>query len=964
MEGYIFQILDGNIENKSIVLIDEIKREIKNSESKIENYCKLIVKVKPSMPIMDKLLKIFAKFDIEVDLKNVQYYDSYTAKIIDLTPLPYNSQLAKIKASKKPNFGVLDCLRKITTNLLKKISYNSYRNLKYKYSKLSAPDNDCELNTCVGDEKNDVLKTVEIHIFSLKCASCVSNVENVLKNINGVKEVSVNLIAKISYLTYDSNLTTTDLIMAKLNEIKHEAVIGSQNKREETTAYFKVNYIRSAENFHFFSITYRKKNIGIREIYKRLNEITRSAKITDYSEVYPSGFLPENWKKLFFVSFIFGFITMTLMMVGIIYPRISNQLLIPGLSYVNLILFICACIVQVFFKLMHKIFVGKTFYMSAYKSFFTGINMDFLICTATTVSFIYSCIILIIYMARKLNQSPHTFFETPAMLYMIVALGRWIEAKGRQHSIESIRNLIKTKKQLITATFYDKACKQFINKEIFCDLIEENDLIEVNIIDKILGVPRNEIAMKVTRTGEDCRIQQINHFVQKALSTKIQISDIVNTISRYFTPGICILSILTFIIWIICFNYIPDLDKDLGISSYIQFALQAAIAVLCVACPCALGLAIPLAIMISIGVGAKYGIFIKGGPSIQILFSIKKIVFDKTGTLTAGFPSVEYFKKNQEIDASDDYFLAIYNLVCNSNHIISCAIKKFIKESWIFKNEIIIQNFEEVLGIGLCGEYMNENITKFIVVGKEELMNLNHIFIPNSTLNEVSTICKQGATVVFVGIDSYMIGYFVIRDEIRSDAFYTIQNLKVQNIKPVMLSGDRMETSQYVANKLGIEEYYFNKIPEEKREIIEGLTQYGTKVAMVGDGINDIIAIAQSTVGISIGSGSDVAAETANVVLMSNKLHDLLNLICLSRYTMNTVTRNLVLSSIYNLMAVPIAGGSLKWVGIDIQPWIASIAMVVSSLSVTGSSMLLLLSVNFFIKISFNPPFDGINQPE
>ncbi|KAF0987909.1 hypothetical protein HZS_2739, partial [Henneguya salminicola] len=998
MNYFLFHINNKEVENKSTFLIDEILHEFPMSEAKIINNFTLIVKMRPKKSSLNKIIKIISKFNINIDLTAIEYHDVFGKHFIDYSFYNPNSNLTSTNR-----------IKYFQTNLFYRL-FKSFSNLFVKMMNRKSSYIDCSKNEEIELEKipliknqlleNNELQTLEIHVFSLKCSSCANNLQAALSKIKGkcpilgytlgTKDVSVNFVTKIAYITYFSNITTPELLLSKIQSLNHVCVIGSHNKKELSVAFFKyfgnknsfdccskneqfeITYIRSKNDWHFFKVSYRKKQIGIRKIYECLKNKNSLIELSDYVEVFPSETFTETliWRRMFIISSFFGIITMGVMVGTMIQEDMINFIIFPGLSFSNLLLFIFSTIVQ--------ILVGKRLYISAFKSISLGINMDFLICTATTLAYFYSCVILIIYIVREKDTSPHTFFETPGMLYMIVSLGRWIEAEGKQHTIKSIKRLMKPQKQIVTIILYDKGGENFTymfdisklrSKEIASEFIEENDYINVfqgmripadgiidhidgyallneailtgesqpvqkKLLDEIFSGSINEgsgFQMMVTKTGEDCRIQQLTNCVQRALSKKIPISNIVNTVSKYFTPGICVLAILTFTLWMICFQHIPDLENKLKISSYIQFSFQASISVLCVACPCAIGLAIPLAIMISTGVAAKYGLFIKGGPPIQILYQVKKMVFDKTGTLTIGIPIVEFLVTTNGINFEENIKF-IYNLVSNSNHVLSRAIKKFCEQKYNFLCKINLE-VKEITGFGLEG-YYGVNINRRVVkMGKEDLMKMNDVLISEKIKMDVSIPCTEGATVVYVSVNSLLWGYFIIRDEIRSDAYYTLHNLKLMNIKPVMLTGDRMETANYVAKKLEIDEYYYNKSPEEKCDIITDLTKYGKKVAMVGDGVNDIIAIARSTVGISMGSGSDITAETANVVIMSNNLYDILNLIVLSRGTMNTVIRNLVFSSVYNLLSVPIAAGCLKWAGIDIQPWIASIAMVVSSLS-------------------------------
>ncbi|KII61432.1 Copper-transporting ATPase 2 [Thelohanellus kitauei] len=676
-------------------------------------------------------------------------------------------------------------------------------------------------------------ETVEIHILSIKCASCAANVEILVKNIAGVYDVTVNVVSKIAYVTLDPTLTSPEKILDIIIENSHTAVIGARNKKEWRIVYFKckisvwnskteelfdvykLKHIRSDRKTHYFSVEYRKKCHGIRKVFQDLEAAFQKIEIVDVSDVFPSQNKAEvkYWRNMCIISSFFGVITMVLMILEHNNPKLSNILIAPGLSYTNLVSLISSTIVQVV--------VGRSIYVSAIRSIRTGLNMNFLISTATTVAYVYSCIVLILSVVKKYQHGSHTFFDTPPMLYMIVTLGRYIECKSRMHSVTSIMKLMKPNRQSVT--IYPDSKNPNIYQEISSDLITESDILHVyhgmcvpcdgviyeadtpgmfneavitgeslpvqkKLLDEVFCGSINEgnpLKIKVTRTGDDCRVQQITRCVQVALSKKIPLNNIVDIFSRLFTPGILLLSMVTFSVWIFCFHNYPNLAKKLDIDSYLAFTFQTSISVLCVACPCAIGLAIPLAVMISTGVGAKYGILIKGAPPLQSMARVKKIVFDKTGTLTVGIPTVEQFFydscSNIEI-----YKNAVYSIVSFSNHILSRCIKKYF-ENCNF-NSLNIQDYKEIPGLGLSGKVIinleqpkydedqsmaeddpgtDNKDTLEVVIGNEEMLNLNSITTSEVTKHEVGEYASGGATIVYAAIKDRFFGYFVIRDEIR-----------------------------------------------------------------------------------------------------------------------------------------------------------------------------------------------------
>jgi Cu+-exporting ATPase len=437
--------------------------------------------------------------------------------------------------------------------------------------------------------------------------------------------------------------------------------------------------------------------------------------------------------------------------------------------------------------------------------------------------------------------------------------------------------------------------------------------------DQVIGSTLNKygsFTFKATKVGVETTLARIIKLMEEAQTKKAPIQRFADNVSAYFVPVVITISVLTFVVWKFLVN------------EPVSFALITAVSVLVIACPCALGLATPTAIMVGTGKGAKSGILIKGGEALETAHKLKYIIFDKTGTITKGKPEVTNIVTN---NLSEKQFLEIAGSIeRNSEHPLAEAIvSKAKKEKTLFKKII---NFKAIPGKGVTAKIGN----KAYALGNSKLVTID-----SSWKNKVHQLEEEGKTVMVLAEGKNLLGIIAVADEIKEDSPEAINELKKLGLKVFMITGDNQRTAKAIAKKVGIEHFFAEVLPEHKANHVKELQKKG-KVAMVGDGINDAPALAQADIGIAMGSGTDVAMESGSIVLMKNSLLDIPKAIKLSKMTMSKIKQNMFWALFYNVLGIPVAAGVLyPFTGWLLSPMIAGGAMALSSVSVVTSSLLL-----------------------
>ncbi|MBU5689755.1 MAG: heavy metal translocating P-type ATPase [Candidatus Aenigmatarchaeota archaeon] len=715
------------------------------------------------------------------------------------------------------------------------------------------------------------MKNAKLKISGMHCASCSQNIESSLKNSNGVLKANVNLATETAFVEYDENLTNPQKIAKVIENLGYSV-------------------IKNDDVFNDYEI--------------------------------------KKLKKLFIISIIF---TLPVFLISMPFKWFGIEI-----PYENIILLCLSTPVQ--------FFVGYIFYRGAFYSLKNRkASMDTLIAVGTSAAYFYS----VLSFFYPLKFGDHLYFETSTVIITFVILGKWMEALTKGKASHAIKKLmeIRPKNAILL-----KDGKEI---EIDISLIKKDDIIVVKpgmkipvdgvIIDgyatidesmltgesipvekvkgqEVFGGTINKngyIRLKATKIGEETMINQIIKLIEDAQTKKAPIQKIADKISSVFVPVVFSIAVMSFFIWYFV------------LSQSLYFALSIFISVLIIACPCALGLATPTAIMLGSGKGAEMGILIKNTESIEKMNKIDTVVFDKTGTLTKGKPEVVdviSFGKNNTL-----LYAAIAEK--NSDHPLAEAVIKKAEE-----NGIRVPNpsqFKYIPGNGIVSKYKNIKI----FVGNRSLMNSNNIDFKENE-NKIQEFENQGKTVFLVALNKKLIGLICISDSIKDEAKQVVEILKKDGKEVYMITGDNFRTANYIASQLGINNVIAEVMPNEKENEIKKLQKKGKKVLMIGDGINDAPALARADVSMAIGAGSDIAIETGDIILVKNNLFDAINAINLSKLTMKKIKQNMFWAFFYNSLGIPIAAGALyPFTGFLLNPMIAGVAMAFSSVSVVINSL-------------------------
>jgi len=449
--------------------------------------------------------------------------------------------------------------------------------------------------------------------------------------------------------------------------------------------------------------------------------------------------------------------------------------------------------------------------------------------------------------------------------------------------------------------------------------------VEKGVGDEVIGATINKegvLKVKATKVGADTTLSQIIMLVEEAQVARAPIQRLADRVSSYFVPAVIAIAVLAFVGWYFL------------VHSSFTFALKTMISILIIACPCALGIATPTAILVGTAKGAENGILIKGGEYLENAYKMKSIIFDKTGTLTIGEPSVTDIVTSDSFDQNKLLYFAA-SIERHSEHPIGTAIVKSAEEKGIELVEPT--DFEAIAGHGIRG---NVEETK-VVMGTLKLMEKEGSS-PNQRLEEAAgRLYDQGKTLSYIALDGEIRGAIALADTLKPDAVETIGELKKMELEVIMLTGDNKRTAAAIAKTVGIDRYLAEVLPEDKANEVKKLQREGKVVGMVGDGINDAPALAQADIGIAIGSGTDVALETGGIVLIKNELRDVVIAIDLSRKTVRKIKENLFWAFFYNIIFIPVAAGALTPFGIEMHPIFAGAAMASSSVTVVTNSLLL-----------------------
>ena len=597
------------------------------------------------------------------------------------------------------------------------------------------------------------------------------------------------------------------------------------------------------------------------------------------------------------------------------------------------------------------VWIGRGFYQRGFRNLIKRHpNMDSLIAVGTSAAFLYS-----LYSVSQVFLGHHPFvhqlyFESVAVIITLVLLGKYLESSAKGRTSQAIQSLLELVPSQATVIRYGEAVtidtedirvgdiirikpgermpvdglvtegQTFVDESM---MTGESVPIEKKVGDTITSATINQngsIDYQATRVGSDTTLAQIVRLVEEAQGSKAPIAALADKISLYFVPIVLSLATLSALGWYFLAG------------ESLSFSLSIFIAVLVIACPCALGLATPTAIMVGTGKGAENGILIKSGQALEAAYQLDTIVLDKTGTITVGKPSLTDLLPLGDLNRPDLLRL-IASAEQHSEHPLAQAILEAAKEEGL--DLLPVSHFEAMVGRGLSAQVED----KRLLIGNERLMKENNI--DSSAFQEqLLELSQKGKTAMFVAIDGQLVGILAVADEMKSSSLKAVQELQSMGLEVIMLTGDREETAKAIAQKAGIQKVIAGVLPDGKATAIKDLQEAGRKLAMVGDGINDAPALVQADVGIAIGSGADVAIESADVVLMHSDLQDVVKAIKLSQATIRNIKENLFWAFAYNTLGIPIAMGLLHLFGGPLlNPMLAGLAMSLSSVSVVVNAL-------------------------
>ena len=722
-------------------------------------------------------------------------------------------------------------------------------------------------------------------VTGMTCAACASSVETILSYTDGVKSAQVNFASNTVLVEYNNEEIQAEGLNQALKAVGYALIIDGENL-EEAGAKAQEAYYQEV----------KKHTIG-------------AAILT----------LPIFILGMFFMDWE------------------------PG-KWISLVL-----------SLPVLFFFGQHFYVNAWKQASHGkANMDTLVALSTGIAFLFSLLNTVFpefWLDRGIT--PHVYYEAATVIITFINFGKVLEERAKSNTTTALKKLMGLQAKFL------KVIIEGVEKEIPIMDVQKGDEIVVRPGEKIpvdgvvlsgssfvdesmiSGEPipvekhkkemvyagtvnqKGSFHFKAEKVGSETLLSQIIKRVQEAQGSKAPVQKLADKIAGIFVPGVIIISILTFTVWMI-----------LGGEEAFTHALLTSVAVLVIACPCALGLATPTAIMVGVGKGAENNILIKDAESLELAYKINAIVLDKTGTITAGKPSV-----SDEKWLSDDLKIELSPVLMaiesKSEHPLAEAVCKNLSENQI--KAVGIHDFQSITGKGATA-LLKSGLNSF--VGNQRLMDLEEIKIPDDFQETAKKWKSEAKTVIYFARDKRLISILAIRDEIKPKSKWAIERLKSQKIEVYMLTGDNQQTADAVAKQVGLTDFRAEVMPSDKSEFIKTLQKQGKIVGMVGDGINDSEALAQADVSIAMGHGSDIAMDVAKMTIISSDLAAIPKALKLSKMTVNGIYQNLFWAFIYNLIGIPIAAGLLYPInGFLLDPMIAGGAMAFSSVSVVLNSL-------------------------
>lgn len=821
---------------------------------------------------------------------------------------------------------------------------------------------------------------LSLPITGMTCANCVGTVERNIKKVNGVDDVSVNLSSERATIEYDPSIASLNDFLNRIDRSGYGVAVGeadliinrltddNDSRRLENTLTTMDGILETQ-----VSLVGEKAKIKYIPTIISQTDIRRAISAVGFEAVEIGGVSEDieqeirekeinEQKRLLVIGLIF---TTPLF----IFSMVRDMGLLPSLAYAewgNWFLFILATPVQ--------FYVGWQYYVGAFKSLRNrSANMDVLIVIGSSMAYLYSIFIMSGFLTG------HVYFETSAVIITLIRVGKYLEAIAKGRTSQAIKKLMSLRPKTAMVIREEKEIEIPSDEVLVGDLVivkpggiipvdgvvvdghssvdesmitGESLPVEKGLGDPVIGATLNKlglISFEATKVGKETALAEIIKLVENAQASKAPIQKTTDKVSAVFVPAVLIIALATFIIW---YFGIPIISGELIKVSDFTTALINSVAVLVIACPCAMGLATPTAVMVGTGLGAELGILIKSSETLERAGGITSVILDKTGTITKGMPVVTdifvvtSLENGGRLSKADELLRLAASVEIGSEHPLGEAIVAEANKRGLELLEV--QGFEAIVGHGVKAN-VNKNE---VLVGSKRLMRMGGISFDEIN-NEYKKLMSEAKTGLLIAVDDVIQGIIAVADTLKSGSDEAVTELKELGTTVIMITGDNQQTAEAIANQVGISEIYAGVLPRDKSAVISQMqgtqieNQYsllytqnqeeelstGEVIAMVGDGINDAPALAQADVGIAIGTGTDVAMAASGVTLISGDLRGVPKAIKLSRHTLRTIKQNLFWAFIYNILLIPAAAAGF------LNPMLAAGAMAFSSIFVVSNSI-------------------------
>ena len=812
------------------------------------------------------------------------------------------------------------------------------------------------------DVKPNNKDNIILPVKGMSCASCSARIEKKVGELDGVISIHVNFAAEVASIEFDPQKISADQFPMVIEKLGFEVPRLSKTFPVEgmtcASCVSRVEKkISSLQGVHAVDVNLATEQVLVDYIPALVDfESLRAAleesgyRLLSEKSVSSDGDEERYLKHLAELKLKLIFSGLTSLMVMLLSMQ-GESLFNIQLQTLNITLFILTSPVQ--------FYCGGQFYRGAFTGLRHGYaDMNTLIAVGTSTAYFYSAWVTLL---PGLSASLDVYYDTSVMIITLVLLGRWMEARAKHNASSAIKKLMRLQPKTAHVERAGKELEVSVEELTMGDvvlvrpgekipvdgiLIEGQSSIDESMLtgesvpvekksgDEVIGTSLNKTGffkMRVTRMGKDTVLSQIIQLVEQAQGSKAPVQRLADEIAGIFVPAVIGLALLVFAFW---WGF-GDSFGPLPTTPFL-FALMIFISVMIIVCPCAFGLATPTAIMVGTGKGAEMGILIKSGEALEQAEKLDTIVFDKTGTLTFGKPEVaDVLLSPAAVVDADRLLLLAGSLEKQSEHPLAQAVVLEAKKHNLRLETV--SEFEALPGYGVQGKIENKNV----FLGNVKLMQEQKINF-SSMSDDLNKLVIQGKTPMLLSVDGKLEGLITTTDKLKPYAKECVHRLKRMGLKVMMVTGDNRKTAQAVAQQLDIDDVISEVLPSGKRDEIRKLMDEGRKVAMVGDGINDAPALAESTVGIALGSGTDVAMEASDITLVTSDLRAVAQAIELSRRTMAKIRQNLFWAFFYNVLGIPIAAGILyPFYGVLLKPVFAAVAMSLSSVSVVGNSLLL-----------------------